>query len=79
MVRIMPDKIASAVSYCVSGTLVCGGSVSQWVHELDWNKIAVISGIIIGIATYFTNLYYQRRRDQREERMSRMKGVAGDD
>lgn len=46
--------------------------MSQWVHDLDWNKIAVISGIIIGIATFFTNLYFQRRRDRREERMSQI-------
>jgi C4-dicarboxylate transporter len=58
----MPDKIASAVSYCVSGTLVCGGSVAQWIHDLDWNKVAVISGIVIAIATFFTNLYFQRRQ-----------------
>lgn len=66
--KIMPDKIASAVSYCVSGTLVCGGSVSQWIHDLDWNKIAVISGIVIGIATFFTNVYFQRRQTRAIEK-----------
>jgi len=66
--KIMPDKIASAVSYCVSGTLVCGGSVSQWIHDLDWNKVAVISGIVIGIATFFTNVYFQRRQTRAIEK-----------
>lgn len=66
--KIMPDKIASAVSYCVSGTLVCGGSVSQWIHDLDWNKIAVISGIVIGIATFITNVYFQRRQTRAIEK-----------
>ena len=59
--KIMPDKIASAVSYCVSGTLVCGGSVSQWIHNLDWNQVAVISGVLIGIATFFVNAWYKRQ------------------
>ncbi|MFT4271212.1 MAG: phage holin [Pantoea sp.] len=68
--KIMPDKIASAVSYCVSGTLVCGGSVAQWIHDLDWNKVAVISGIVIGIATFITNVYFQRRQTIAIERAS---------
>ncbi|NIF20593.1 phage holin [Candidatus Pantoea multigeneris] len=68
MVKIMPDKIASAVSYCVSGALVCGGSVSQWIHDLDWNQIAVVIGIVLGIATFFTNFYFQRRQTRAIEK-----------
>ncbi|WP_017346134.1 phage holin [Pantoea sp. A4] len=68
MVKIMPDKIASAVSYCVSGTLVCGGSVSQWIHDLDWNQVAVVIGIVLGIATFITNLYFQRRQTRAIEK-----------
>ncbi|WP_075181099.1 phage holin [Pantoea sp. 1.19] len=63
----MPDKIASAASYCVSGTLVCGGSVSQWLHDLDWNLVAVISGIVIGIATFMVNLYFKHRQTKAYE------------
>lgn len=59
MIRYMPDKIASAVSYCVSGSLICGGGILQWLHDLDWNKVAVIGGFLIGIATYLTNLYFK--------------------
>ncbi|QII37495.1 lysis protein [Rouxiella badensis] len=68
MIKSMPDKIASAASYCVSGTLVCGGSVSQWIHDLDWNQVAVISGIVIGVATFFTNFYFQQRQTRAIER-----------
>ncbi len=60
--RIMPDKIASGVSYCASGALVCGGSVAQWLHELDWNMVAIVCGIAIGFATYLTNLYFNMKR-----------------
>ena len=62
MVKPMPDKIASSASYCVSGTLVCGGSVSQWLHNLDWNQVAIISGAVIGIATFLVNVYYKNRQ-----------------
>lgn len=61
MIKSMPDKIASAASYCVSGTLVCGGGVSQWIHDLDWNQVAVISGVVIGIATFIVNIWYKQQ------------------
>jgi hypothetical protein len=61
MIKIMPDKIATAASYCVSGTLVCGGSVSQWIHNLDWNQVAIGSGVVIGIATFIVNVWYKQQ------------------
>jgi len=67
MVKSMPDKIASVASYCVSGTLVCGGGVSQWLHDLDWNQVAVISGVVIGIATFLVNLYFKNRQTRAYE------------
>ncbi|AWC83159.1 class II holin family protein [Enterobacter cloacae complex sp. FDA-CDC-AR_0164] len=68
MIRYMPDKIASAVSYCVSGSLICGGGILQWLHDLDWNNVAVIGGFLIGIATYLTNLYFKRRQTKAYEK-----------
>ncbi len=67
MIKSMPDKIASAASYCVSGTLVCGGGVSQWIQDLNWNQIAVVSGVIIGIATFLVNVYYKNRQTKAYE------------
>lgn len=67
MVKTMPDKIASAASYGVSGTLVFGGGMAQWLNELNWDRIAIISGIVIGIATFLVNLYYKRRQTQAYE------------
>ncbi|MBU9819939.1 class II holin family protein [Rahnella sp. BCC 1045] len=67
MIKSMPDKIASVMSYCVSGTLVCGGGVSQWIHDLDWNQVAVISGVVIGIATFLVNVYYKNRQTKAYE------------
>jgi len=67
--KTMPDKIASAASYCTSGGLICGGAggMFQWLHGLDWNFIALICGICIGIATYITNLYFKRRQTKAYE------------
>jgi len=63
MTKIMPNKFFSAATYCTSGGLICTGlaRVYDWFHGLDWNFIALISGILIGAATYFTNLYFKRR------------------
>jgi hypothetical protein len=53
MIKTMPDKIATAVGYCTSGSLICRGAIAQWLHGLDWNLIAVIGGFVIGAATFF--------------------------
>ena len=65
----MPDKIASGVTYCLSGGLICNGLVGwyDWFHGLDWNFIGLVSGVVIGIATFLTNMYYKHRDDNRRE------------
>lgn len=69
MNKIMPDKIFTAATYCTSGGLICTGlaRVYDWFHGLDWNFIALVSGVVIGIATYFTNLYFKRRQTKAYE------------
>ena len=61
MNKTMPDKIATAVGYCTSGGLICWGAIAQWLHDLNWNLIAVIGGFVIGIATFFSNIYFKRQ------------------
>lgn len=39
----------------------------RWLHDIDWNQVAVIGGFIIGIATYLTNLYFKRRQTKAYE------------
>ena len=53
MIKTMPDKIFSAATYCTSGGLICTGLARayDWFHGLDWNFIALISGIIIVFQT----------------------------
>jgi len=57
----MADKLTSAASYVTSGGLVTGG-MAEWFRSVDWNQAAVISGIIIGVATFLVNTYYSNRR-----------------
>ena len=63
----MPDKIASAVGYCTSGSLICWGGIAGWIHDLDWNLVAVIGGFIIGLLTFVVNFYFKRRQTRAYE------------
>lgn len=65
---MIPEKMASAASYCVSTGLICAGSFSDWLRHLDWNQIAIVGGFLIGIATYITNTYFEWRRTRAYER-----------
>lgn len=67
MIKIMPDKIASTLGYCMSGGLMCWGAFSRWVHSLDWNLIAVIGGFVIGLLTFIVNFYFKRRQTKAYE------------
>lgn len=69
MVKTMPDKIASGATYCASGGLVCNGVLTfyEWAHRLDWNFIGLVSGVLLGIATFAVNAYYKRKENAREE------------
>lgn len=58
----MPEKISTAGAYSMSGILIAIGKGGVWLANLDWNKVAIILGIVIGVATYFTNVYFQRRQ-----------------
>lgn len=42
---------------------VVGGSLIGVVGKIDW---AVVFSILIGLATYFTNLYFKRRDEKRK-------------
>lgn len=71
--KIMPDKIASGLTYCTSGGLVCNGLLSwyDWFYHLDWNFIGLVTGVLLGIATFAVNAYYKRRDDARRDADSR--------
>ncbi len=54
----MPDKIFSAASYCTSGGLIFTGLAQtyDWFHGLDWNFIALASGVVIVICDCNTSI-----------------------
>jgi hypothetical protein len=55
----MPEKLSTAGSYSIAGILL---GIAHWLQGVDWQQVAVISAFILGIATYFTNIYFQRRQ-----------------
>ncbi len=67
VMKIMPEKIATFFSYFTSGTLITMGWLVEWFKNIDWNQVAVISGIVIGIATFLTNFYYKRSQTKAME------------
>jgi predicted negative regulator of RcsB-dependent stress response len=57
----MQEK-TTQLSYWLSIVLIALGKFGTWLASLDWNRIAVVIGVLLGIATYITNVYYQRRQ-----------------
>ncbi len=47
-----------------------GGSLVGVVGKIDW---AVVFSILIGIATYLTNLYFKRRDEKRSEEIHELR------
>lgn len=61
VIKFDMDKTSSTISYSASGATALGGFFSL-------NEIALIIGIFFAALTFFGNLYYQHRRDLREQR-----------
>jgi len=66
----MQEK-TSLAAYLSSGFLVLVGKVGKLVNDLTLNDWAIVIGIIIGIATFAANLYFQNRQTRAIERASR--------
>lgn len=58
------DQAASAAS--LKATVAGGGMLS--IGGLAANDIAIVGGLLLGVAGFLLQWYYQRRRDRREER-----------
>lgn len=66
----MQEK-SSLAAYISSGFLVFVGKVGTWFNDLTLNEWAIVVGIIIGIATFAVNIYFQRRQTRAIELASR--------
>ncbi|EIW1121539.1 TPA: hypothetical protein MCN14_003840 [Klebsiella pneumoniae] len=62
----MSDKVTTAAAYTTSGATFIAGSMSL-------NEWLALGGFILAIFTFGINVYYQRKRDRREERDSKMR------
>ncbi|WNO60435.1 HP1 family phage holin [Rheinheimera sp. MMS21-TC3] len=60
------DKTTSNISYGTSGATAIGGLLSM-------NEIALAIGIFFTALTFLVTLYFQHRRDQREQKRLRNK------
>lgn len=68
----MDQKLRTAEAVQYAGSLV--GFVMAFIQTY-----AAAIGILIAIAGYVTSLYYQRKKDRREEREHRARMQIGDD
>ncbi len=51
---------STPIAYAASGI-----SIYMGLTVGEWQAIGVIGGLILGILTYATNLYYKRKADKR--------------
>lgn len=59
-VHLKVESAAPAVSYATNGVVFAWGA-------LTFNQIMMLIGTVFAILTYFTSLYFQRKRDKREQ------------
>lgn len=57
--HIKVESAAPAVSYATNGFVFAWGAMT-------FNQIMMLIGTVFAILTYFTSLYFQRKRDKRE-------------
>ncbi|HDL8508782.1 TPA: hypothetical protein PXR55_004240 [Yersinia enterocolitica] len=57
----MPEK-TSLASYITGVVMVIIGKLGRLLNDLTLNDWAIVIGIIICVATFFLNAYWQRRQ-----------------
>ena len=61
--KTMADKLTTAAAYTTSSATFLAGSMSL-------NEWLAIGGFILAVLTFGVNVYFQRKRDRREEKLS---------
>lgn len=56
------EQAAPATSYVTNGLVFSWGA-------LTFNEVMMLIGAVLAVATYLTNLYFQRKRDKREHEL----------
>ncbi|MDN0094060.1 phage holin family protein [Yersinia rohdei] len=66
----MPEK-TSLASYITGVVMVIIGKLGRLLNDLTLNDWAMVIGIIICVATFFLNAYWQRRQTKAIEKAAR--------
>lgn len=53
-----------------------GGAGSAFIFGMSLEQFAALTGLLIALLGYFTNVYFQWRKDRREERFLQHNGKA---
>lgn len=61
-VHIKIESAPQGISYATNGFVFAWGAMT-------FNQIMMLIGTVFAVLTYFTSLYFQRKRDQREQRL----------
>lgn len=56
------EAAAPATSYITNGLVFSWGAMT-------FNEVMMLIGAVLAVATYITNLYFQRKRDKREHEL----------
>ncbi|EBU6996430.1 hypothetical protein YD25_003902 [Salmonella enterica subsp. enterica] len=54
------QKVTTAASYSLSVSSFLAGLLDHYT-QAQWNKAAMLAGIVLGVATFFLNWYYRRK------------------
>lgn len=62
LLQLKIESAAPSLSYLANGFVFTWGMMT-------FNQIMMLIGTVFAVATYFTSLYFQRRRDRREQEL----------
>lgn len=68
MANRIPDAVEAATIALSNKATYVGGGTAAVLGFMHQNMVA-ICGIALGVLGFLTNLYFQKRRDQREQRL----------
>jgi len=54
------SKVASAATFGGSAVSVYGG-INGWLNSLNWNAVATMGGLVLGVAGFALNWFYKER------------------
>lgn len=62
--QLKAESVAPATSYVTNGLVFSWGAMT-------FNQVMMLIGTVLALATFAVNLYFQKRRDRREQELHR--------